>query len=65
MLTDSTIKSLCVTVDDLCNLLQVSRPTAYSLVHTNGFPVIRLGRRLLIPKAGLEKWLEEQTETVA
>ena len=57
--------ALCVTVDDLCNLLQVSRPTAYSLVHKEGFPVIRLGRRLLIPRAGLERWLNEQTETVA
>ena len=25
--------ALCVTVDDLCDLLRVSRPTAYSLVH--------------------------------
>jgi len=57
--------ALCVTVDDLCDLLQVSRPTAYSLVHKEGFPVIRLGRRLLIPRAGLERWLNEQTETVA
>lgn len=53
--------ALCVTVDDLCGLLRVSRPTAYDLVHRDGFPVLRLGRRLLIPKAGLEKWLENQT----
>ena len=57
--------ALCVTVDDLCDLLQVSRPTAYSLVHRDGFPVIRVGRRLLIPRAGLERWLEEQTEAIA
>ena len=57
--------ALCVTVDDLCDLLQVSRPTAYSLVHRDGFPVIRVGRRLLIPRAGLERWLEEQTEATA
>jgi excisionase family DNA binding protein len=57
--------ALCVTVDDLCDLLQVSRPTAYSLVHKDGFPVIRVGRRYLIPKVGLERWLEEQTEAIA
>ena len=57
--------ALCVTVDDLCDLLQVSRPTAYSLVHRDGFPVIRVGRRFLIPRAGLERWLEEQTEATA
>ena len=57
--------ALCVTVDDLCDLLQVSRPTAYSLVHKDGFPVIRVGRRYLIPRAGLDRWLEEQTEAIA
>jgi excisionase family DNA binding protein len=57
--------ALCVTVDDLCDLLRVSRPTAYSLVHRDGFPVIRVGRRFLIPRAGLERWLEEQTEATA
>lgn len=57
--------ALCVTVDDLCDLLRVSRPTAYSLVHQTGFPVIRVGRRLLIPKVGLERWLNEQTEISA
>ena len=57
--------ALCLTVEDLCDLLQVSRPTAYNLVHMEGFPVIRLGRRLLIPRAGLERWLAEHTETVA
>ena len=57
--------ALCVTVDDLCDLLRVSRPTAYSLVHKDGFPVIRVGRRLLIPRAGLERWLDKQTEAIA
>ena len=53
--------ALCVTVDDLCDLLRVSRPTAYSLVHKDGFPVIRVGRRFLIPRAGLERWLAGRT----
>ena len=55
--------AMCITVDELGELLRVSRPTAYSLVHRDGFPVIRLGRRLLIIKAALEKWLEDQIAT--
>ena len=55
--------TLCITVDELGELLRVSRPTAYSLVHRDGFPVIRIGRRLLIIKSALEKWLENQVAT--
>lgn len=54
-------RTICHTVDDLCALLQISRPTAYELVHREDFPKIRIGRRVLIPRAGLEKWLEDQT----
>ena len=53
-------QALCYDVKDLCALLQISRPTAYELVHREDFPKIRIGRRVLIPRAGLEKWLEEQ-----
>ena len=53
-------RDLCYNVADLCDLLRVSRPTAYSLVHREGFPVVRVGRRFLIPRVGLERWLEEQ-----
>ena len=48
---------MCLAVDDLCEILGVSRPTAYELVHRDGFPTIRVGRRILVPRAGLEKWL--------
>ena len=65
MKNDNLNVSLCLTVDDLCGQLQISRPTAYSLVHSEGFPVIRVGRRLIIPKSGLEQWLNEQINPVA
>lgn len=55
--------TLCITVDEMGELLRLSRPTAYSLVHRDGFPVIRIGRRLLIVKSALEKWLENQVAT--
>ena len=59
-MTENKTEPMCLTVDDLCGQLQISRPTAYSLVHSEGFPVIRVGRRLIIPKSGLERWLEDQ-----
>ena len=62
---DSTVDTinapLCYKVDDLCGLLGVSRPVAYSLANRADFPVVRIGRRLIIPRSGLEKWLEKQS----
>lgn len=54
---------LCYTVPDLCGLLGISRPTAYELVHRVDFPKVRIGRRLLVPRVGLERWLEQQSST--
>ena len=51
--------TLCMTVDELGQQLGVSRPVAYELAHRDGFPSIKLGRRLLIPRAALEQWLQD------
>lgn len=40
--------------------LHVSRPTMLSLVHTDGFPAFRIGRRWIIPTDSLKQWLHEQ-----
>lgn len=58
---NSTTAPLCYKVDDLCELLGISRPTAYELAHSADFPAIRVGRRLLIPRDALQKWLTAQS----
>jgi excisionase family DNA binding protein len=39
--------------------LGISRPIAYQLANSEGFPAVRIGRRLVIPVAAFEKWLTE------
>lgn len=56
---------LAYSVNDLCPLLGISRPVAYELVHRADFPAIRVGRRILIPKNALERWLEQQSNITA
>ena len=51
-------------VKELPGLLGISRVTAYELVHRSDFPAVKLGRRILIPKAALEAWLEQQAGEV-
>ena len=48
-----------LTVMEMMNFMHVSRATAYQLVNSEGFPVIRIGRKILIPKKQLETWIEE------
>lgn len=48
------------TVDEVAKLLGLSTANAYKLTQTKGFPAIRIGKRIIVPKAGLNQWLEEQ-----
>ena len=51
-------KRLCITVPEAAAMLGLSRGFAYKLVTQKQLPVIRFGKRLLIPRAALEKMLE-------
>ncbi|BCC04944.1 prophage CP4-57 regulatory family protein [Bacillus cereus] len=47
-----------LTVMELKEYLGIGREQAYTLVKTEDFPVKRIGRRILIYKPNLIKWLE-------
>ena len=51
-----------LSVDQLAALLGISRAGAYTYVHSDGFPVLRLGKRMLVPRDKLIAWLDAQTE---
>lgn len=53
---------LTVSVTEAAQMLGISRPTLYKLIRTENFPVLRVGARTLISRAGLERWVKEQTE---
>ncbi len=42
-------------------MLGVSLPTLRQLTHRADFPAVKLGRRYIIPLAGLQRWLDAQT----
>lgn len=48
---------LTLTVEEAAHLLGISRGLAYELARSGKLPVIRLGRRLLIPRVALERML--------
>ena len=52
-----TVGKTCLNIKEMGKYLGVSNYTAYQLVHTKGFPVLRIGRRMLIPVKELDIWL--------
>ena len=53
----TTQKRLTYSVDEAAAVLGVNRVTVYEAIHNGTIPVIRFGRRMLIPKAHLDRLL--------
>lgn len=53
-------EKMALTVEELAAALSISRSYAYKLIREPGFPVVYIGRRALIPRRALEKWLEDK-----
>ena len=52
-----------LTVGEVAALLRISRNLAYELVAEKVLPSIRLGRRVLVPRVLLDRWItREQTD---
>ena len=52
-------KKLTLTIEETAKLLGIGRQLAYDRVKTGEIPVVRVGRRLLVPRRALEKLLGE------
>lgn len=48
-----------MTVKEMAATMCISRPMAYEIVNRDGFPKLKVGRRIVIPRAGFERWIEE------
>lgn len=51
--------TLCA--EEVAQVLGISRANAYSLMHAKGFPTLKIGKRLVVPKDKLIAWMEAQT----
>ena len=46
-----------VTVKQVCEMLNISRPMVYELLHDNIIPHKRIGTKYIIPKWGVKEYL--------
>ena len=49
-----------LSVTETATVLGISRTSAYELVKGNGFPSIKVGSRIVVPKDELQKWIQKQ-----
>ena len=51
--------TLCYDMKTLQEVIPLGKNRLYDLVHSEGFPRISVGKRIIIPKKALEEWLEK------
>ena len=51
---------LTLRADDIAAVLGISRAGAYNLMNSKGFPTIRIGRRMVVPRDKFVEWMEQQ-----
>lgn len=66
-MTDSNSKPpaddrLLLPAEDAAKVLSISERHLWTLTRTKRVPCVRLGRRVLYPRAKLEEWVKEQAE---
>ena len=50
-------EKLTLTVDETAKILGIGRNSAYDAIARGEIPVVKVGKRLLVPKAALQKLL--------
>ena len=49
---------LALSADDAAQVLGISRANAYELMHSEGFPTLKIGKRMTVPKDKLIEWIQ-------
>lgn len=62
--TKETVDRLCLSIPETARMLGISRGLAYELARSGQIPVLRLGKRLLVPKIALERLLSQPDVTL-
>ncbi len=60
-----TTKARYITVDEMKNMLSISRNHAYRIANSGSLQTVRIGRSLRISEESLARWLESLSESRA
>ena len=51
---------LMLNADQVAKVLAISRANAYTLMRSKGFPTLRIGKRMMVPKNRLLEWMAKK-----
>jgi excisionase family DNA binding protein len=51
---------LALSDEDVAQVLGISRANAYALMHSKGFPTLKIGKRMTVPKDKLIEWMAKR-----
>lgn len=55
-------EKLTLSIPEVAKRLGIGRSLAYQLSRSDGFPTLKLGKRVLVPIEGLNEWLHKTTK---
>ena len=58
-------QGLLLNAEQVAEFMGISRAKAYTLMHSEGFPTIHIGKRMMVSREKLLEWLEEHTAKTA
>lgn len=53
---------LFLNADVVGKVLGIAPSSSYELMHETGFPVLKVGNRMMVPKEKFIQWVEEHTQ---
>ena len=54
---------LSLNAEDVAAVLNISLANAYCLMHSRGFPTLKIGKRMVVPKKKLIEWIDENVNS--
>jgi excisionase family DNA binding protein len=55
-------EKLMLSVNEAAKYLGIGRTLAYQLSRSEGFPILTIGKRVLVPIEGLKAWVNKKVE---
>ena len=52
---------IMLNADNIAQTLGISRAGAYELMHSEGFPTLRIGKRMMVSKDRFIQWIERNS----
>ncbi len=56
------MEKLTCSIEEMAELLGISKPTAYKLANSEGFPLLKIGKRKLIPLQRFLEWVDKNSK---